>query len=153
MLLVVDIVASSRYCCYQPREATDTGLLEQPPPPPPPPDHRITNIITSNYGGIETNLRTEFEFATYPLPGKRYPGQQGFSKGICYFLFCFLFLSVASAAAFTGATAIATIISYRYYYDTTIFRQNRHSGHSSCSSQYCDSSTANPALTIAILLS
>lgn len=37
-------------------------------------DEDICQIKTSNYDGIQTDLRTEWEFATNPIPDKIYPG-------------------------------------------------------------------------------
>ena len=36
---------------------------------------------TSNYGGIKTTLRTEWEYAVAPVEGKEYPGEKGLKKG------------------------------------------------------------------------
>ena len=36
---------------------------------------------TSNYGGVETTLRTEWEYVVAPVDGKIYPGECGLPKG------------------------------------------------------------------------
>ena len=36
---------------------------------------------TSNYGGIRTTLRTEWEFVEAPIEGKVYPGEEGLPRG------------------------------------------------------------------------
>jgi tetratricopeptide (TPR) repeat protein len=38
-------------------------------------------FVTSNYGGIHTTLRTEWEFVESPVEGKIYPGEVGMRRG------------------------------------------------------------------------
>lgn len=40
-----------------------------------------TDFKTSNYGGISTNLPTEWEFVVNPDPAKTYPGEVGLPRG------------------------------------------------------------------------
>jgi hypothetical protein len=41
----------------------------------------LTPFTTRNYGGIETNLKTEWEFVVAPKEGEKYPGEEGKEKG------------------------------------------------------------------------
>jgi len=41
----------------------------------------LTPFTTRNYGGIETNLKKEWEFVVSPKEGEKYPGEEGKERG------------------------------------------------------------------------